>query len=152
MTIKHCRPANLLPILVLLLPQLAVAGFFDRSQDEAAFLSAEEAFVLEAVAIDHQTIQARWTIAPAHYLYRHRLSVSSVPAERISWQAPQGLPYEDEHFGAVEIYHDVLDLPIQVDGAAREITLTLGWQGCAEAGLCYPPRKQTLTLTLPDAP
>ena len=139
-------------LLNLLLPGLAAASFFKQDNQQSEFLSAEQAFTLEAVALDHKTIQARWLIEPGHYLYRHRLNIESTQGEKLSWQAPAGKSYQDEHFGEVEIYHDVLDIPVHVSGKQRQVTLKFSWQGCAEAGLCYPPKSKTLSLTLPDCP
>ncbi|MGJ8671089.1 MAG: protein-disulfide reductase DsbD domain-containing protein [Oceanococcus sp.] len=149
---------NLLPIrlfltlLVSLIPGLSQAGFFDKNNDQSEFLTAEQAFEFEALAIDHNTVQVRWMIEPGHYLYRHRLDIESHSPDRISWQAPAGENYQDEHFGEVEIYHEILEFPINVSGSEREINLKVSWQGCAEAGLCYPPKSRELTLQLPDCP
>ena len=137
--------------LALVFPLIATAGFFDqRGGQQDAFLSANEAFQVDALALDASTIQARWTIAPGYYLYRHRLGIDVIePATTsVQWQAPPGQDYEDEHFGAVEIYHDTLDVPIEVNANISAITLEFRYQGCAEAGLCYPPQTRTVTLDL----
>lgn len=138
-------------VLALVFPLVASAGFFDqRGGQQNGFLSANDAFQVDALALDASTIQARWTIAPGYYLYRHRLAIEVIePASTsVQWQAPSGQAYEDEHFGAVEIYHDTLDVPIAVDASESSITLELRYQGCAEAGLCYPPQTRTVTLDL----
>ncbi len=144
-------PRFLSALLALIVPLVASAGFFDqRGGQQNEFLSAEDAFQVEALAMDATTIQARWSIAPGHYLYRHRLDIELLnPADAtMQWLAPAGQAYEDEHFGQVEIYHDTLDVPIVVSGAGPEITLKFRYQGCAEAGLCYPPQTRTVTLEL----
>lgn len=138
-------------LLAVLLPWAANAGFFDQSRgNQETFLPADQAFIVDALAIDAHTVQARWNIAPGYYLYRHRLDVSVVEpsTSTVQWQPPNGEPYEDEHFGEVEIYHDVLDLPIAVTGDADSVTLKLRYQGCADAGLCYPPQTYTVKLNL----
>ena len=138
-------------LLALIWPWMASAGFFDDTRSsQDAFLPAEDAFRVEAIALDRERIQARWTIAPGYYLYRHRLDVAVVEPDglTIRWQPPQGQPYHDEHFGDVEIYHDVLDLPIALTGQGESVTLKLRYQGCADAGLCYPPQTHTVTLDL----
>lgn len=131
-------------------PALALAGLFDRQQTQAEFLPAEEAFVLDAVALDAQNIQARWLIAPGYYLYRHRLKAELLgpDGQTLEWQIPSGKPYQDEHFGEVEIYRDVLDVPLTLGQPGESVRLRLHWQGCAEAGLCYPPQKREFTLDL----
>lgn len=138
-------------LLAVILPWAANAGFFDQSRgNQQAFLPAEQAFIVDALAIDAHTVQARWNIAPGYYLYRHRLDVSVIKpsSAALQWQAPSGQPYEDEHFGEVEIYHHILELPIAVATDAESVTLKLSYQGCADAGLCYPPQTYTVTVDL----
>ena len=154
-------------LLASIVPACLAAGFFDNSStSEPAFLAADEAFVVDALALDGQTLQARWLIAPGYYLYKQRLSVQITAPDglRADWQAPTGESYHDEHFGDVEIYHDELDLPIQLvdletasdrssapsDNTAKTVHLTLRYQGCAEAGLCYPPQTREFDLPLPQ--
>lgn len=134
--------------LLVVAPTLVQAGFFSNNTAQAQFLPADEAFVLDAIALDAHTVEVRWTIAPGYYLYRHRLSLDSPQAQNIHWQAPAGQAYEDEHFGEVQIFHDILEIPVKIDSAQRQIELNIGWQGCAEAGLCYPPKKRQITLNL----
>jgi thiol:disulfide interchange protein DsbD len=130
-------------------------GFFtDQASQTPDFLPADEAFVLDAIALDHAHIEARWLIAPGYYLYKHRLQVQGLsPADLpVDWEAPQGEAHEDEHFGPVEIYHDELSLPIQIATQAQTVTMKISYQGCAEAGLCYPPRSRIFMLDIPAAP
>jgi thiol:disulfide interchange protein DsbD len=58
----------------------------------------------------------------------------------------------DDYFGEMEVYyHDVLArLPVErsADGAIP-IALDVVYQGCADAGLCYPPITKRVNLTLP---
>lgn len=133
-----------------LVPLLAQAGFFDNNNAQSEFLSADEAFVLEALGLNDKQVQLRWTIAPEYYLYKHRLGVELIDStgQRISWRAPRGKIYHDEHFGEVEIYHNVLEFPVSLSQPSQQISLRLHWQGCAEAGLCYPPQKRELTVEL----
>ncbi len=138
-------------LLSLLLAPGLHAGLLDRS-NHGEFLPGDEAFVLEAVALEHNLIEARWLIAPGYYLYRHRLAVEPVSPQGASthWQAPAGEPVVDEHFGEVQIYRQTLSLPVRTEGAGDEIELRFRYQGCAEAGLCYPPMQQTLLVPLPS--
>ena len=55
------------------------------------------------------------------------------------------LPHEDEHFGTVQVYRDrlVVQLPFTKD-AKGAVSIKVVYQGCADAGLCYPPQTRTL--------
>src|SRR5690606_20030265 len=58
----------------------------------------------------------------------------------------------DEYFGDVEVYYEVLEgtLPIaRAAGSTGTLDLTITYQGCAEAGLCYNPITKTVSLELP---
>jgi thiol:disulfide interchange protein DsbD len=56
-------------------------------------------------------------------------------------QIPEGIHKEDEYFGEVEVYYDALMVDVPVTGAEKE-TFIVEYQGCAEAGICYPPQKR----------
>ena len=43
-----------------------------------------------------------------------------------------------------------VDLPLtRATNDATEVILEVGYQGCAEAGICYPPMKKKLPVHLP---
>jgi thiol:disulfide interchange protein DsbD len=87
--------------------------------------------------------QAR--IADGYYVYKHSLKLLDARGENVPMPLPEGLSRHDEFFGNTEIFTgDTLQLPFS--GAAPG-PLTLHWQGCAEAGLCYSP--QTLQVAMP---
>ena len=70
-------------------------------------------------------------------------------------QLPTGLIKIDPYFGREEIYRNAvsgtLPVPRETAGAARSLSLQVTYQGCADAGLCYPPITKTLTVALPAA-
>jgi thiol:disulfide interchange protein DsbD len=128
---------------MLLIVLLVLAAGPSHSED--SFLPPEQAFVL---AVDQGDaagkVGLRWTIAPGYYLYRDRLDIKAAPGGILGEIVrPHGQRKADPYFGAVEVYHHSVSL--QVD-AARATALQLTWQGCAEAGLCYPPQKKTVVL------
>ncbi len=132
-------------MLVFATPTLAESPF--ASQDD--FLSAEQAFAL-SVSRDDDTLIAEWDIAPEYYLYRHRFSVETDEGP-LDVDLPKGETIEDDYFGRSEVYHHQVALRAAL-GDADQVTLT--WQGCAEAGLCYPPQHRTFdadTLAPVDA-
>ncbi len=62
-------------------------------------------------------------------------------------QLPQGVWHEDEFYGKSEIYRDRLTLPVTINQASAGATLTVTYQGCADAGFCYPPETKTVPLS-----
>jgi thioredoxin:protein disulfide reductase len=66
-------------------------------------------------------------------------------------ELPAGKMKTDEFFGKVETYRGMLVVKLPLSGAtARQmVVLAAESQGCADAGVCYPPNRQTLTLALP---
>lgn len=109
---------------------------FGQSQTE--FLPVEQAFQLQTELVG-QAIQASWTIAPGTYLYKTRISFEADGATLGEIKFPNGDIKNDETFGRVEVYHDRLHLNLPLTQAKGPFTLNLSYQGCAEAGLCYPP-------------
>ena len=115
----------------------------------ADFLPPEQAFVLKAELRDAHTVALRWTIPPGYHLYRERLSFTGPGVGQP--QLPAGKRKFDENFGKeMETYYTSLALDVPVSGTAP-FDLTLGYQGCADAGLCYPPVVLTYTVN-PAAP
>ncbi|MBU2011159.1 MAG: protein-disulfide reductase DsbD [Gammaproteobacteria bacterium] len=131
-------------LLFLLAPGLALpAGglFGGGSQDD--FLPVEEAFALTVSPQENGATLLHWRIAPGYYLYQQRLQFDGLPPERQP-SLPEGEPYSDEFFGDSQIYRDSLELLIP---PGAENNVRLGWQGCADAGLCYPPQSREVSLT-----
>ncbi|MDQ2822848.1 MAG: protein-disulfide reductase DsbD [Pseudomonadota bacterium] len=113
------------------------------------FLPPEQAFVLKAELRDAHTVVLRWAIPPGYHLYRERLSFTGPGVGQP--QLPAGKSKFDENFGKeMETYYTSLALDVPVSGTAP-FDLTVGYQGCADAGLCYPPVVLTYTVN-PAAP
>lgn len=104
-----------------------------------------------------QTLLLRYDIAPGYYLYRDALKFRLKPGNTsLSLGVPTfppGKTKEDPNFGKVQVYTRSVEvvLPLKRPDAdtAQTLTLNVTAQGCAEAGLCYPPQTQTLTIALP---
>ena len=117
--------------------------------NSADFLPVHEAFKLSLVSADAQTIKLRFVATDGYYLYRHRFQFRAEPADMAlgAAQLPAGEAKHDEFFGNVEVYHGVLDIDIpRPAGDARAFTLLVGYQGCADKGLCYPPETARLAI------
>jgi thiol:disulfide interchange protein len=116
-------------------------------------LPAERAFRLAARSLDPATLEARFIIAPGYYMYRDKMRFkvepgsASVPAAEL----PPGKPKDDPFFGRVDIYRDevVVRLPVTGSKPGEALTLIAESQGCADAGVCYPPNVQKLAIALP---
>lgn len=108
------------------------------------FLPPEQAFVLKAELRDAHTIKLHWRIPQGYHLYRERLSFTGPGVGQPT--LPAGQRKFDENFGKeMETYYNALDLDVPVTGNGP-FTLTVGYQGCADAGLCYPPEVRSFTI------
>ncbi len=140
-------------------PAGALDAAFGRARgasNEGDFLPVEAAFRLQAFADGPDRVQVAFEIADGYYLYRNRLKVTtdSSSAQLGALSLPKGESKTDEFFGTQEVYHHELiaTVPVSRSGAtALELPLAVSYQGCAEAGLCYPPQTQRVTIALPAA-
>lgn len=126
----------------------------DRKQE---FLDPDRAFIYLAEAAGPDSIITRWEIAKGYYLYRNKFAFTLRDAEGITlgdYTLPGGVAKTDESFGRSEVYYDQVEIPLPLHrnvGASRTLILEARYQGCADAGLCYPPITKTTSLTLADA-
>lgn len=104
------------------------------------FLPAQEAFALSVERTAEGATRLTWHIAPGYYLYQKQLTFSGLD-EDFHPPLPAGIPYSDEFFGDSQVYRDSLQLTI---APGHSGAFTLGWQGCADAGLCYPPQSRDI--------
>jgi thiol:disulfide interchange protein DsbD len=132
----------------------AILGAARNGGDE--FLPPDQAFRFDAVPEGTDRIRLNWEIADGYYLYRARITVTTTSrsAQLGSTQFPPGQFKSDEYFGRQEVYHHQLSAPVPVaraSGGVLELPLEVRYQGCAEAGLCYPPITKTVSVQLPGA-
>ena len=112
--------------------------------DGPEILPVDEAFRLTASRQD-DVVTLFWQITPGYYLYKHRLKASSSVALGALAMKP-GKPKTDEYFGQVEVYYELLEVKVPIrEPDAGPIDLLVEYQGCADAGICYPPRKKILS-------
>ncbi len=126
-------------------------GLGDTAQPE--FLSPEEAFTLSVQAIDRESVLLRVDIEPGYYLYRDKFSFKLMQgkAELVPFELPAGITKEDPIFGQVQVFkkNNEFRLPLNnLLDAKQEVLLNVGYQGCAEAGICYPPLNKDLSVFL----
>ena len=135
----------------------AISDRLGLSGAEEEFLDPDEAFKVEAMEVKPGLLEVRWTIADDYYLYQDKLKVTLADNPDVALgevQLPKGKLKHDEFFGDVEVFYNSVtaQVPVQhLTGKARDITLQIGHQGCADAGLCYPPATKELPLALAAA-
>lgn len=122
---------------------------FNNSAD---FLPVEQAFTAQAIEKSDSSVAIRFSNADGYYLYRHRLSFSTA-SPGVSFgepQLPDGEARSDEFFGDIEAYYGSLDIILPVTNPDNlPYTLDVGYQGCADQGLCYPPEVLSFDLNQP---
>ncbi len=116
-----------------------------RAADD--FLDPAIAFRFEARMADSQTLEVRYQIAEGYYMYRERFAFRATGAKLGTPEIPPGKVKYDETFQKdVETYKGELVIRIPVEGSGP-FTLTAASQGCADAGLCYPPQEHSAQLS-----
>lgn len=149
---------NVFAFFALLFTSTAFANLFGGESDDFGLLTAEQAFVLSAdieqQADGQASILANWTIADEYYLYQHQFKFSAITEGVVLGepQIPPGKAKTDAVFGDVEVYYQNVEIRIPIiEAPAGPFEVELRNQGCAEIGLCYPPQKNILSFTLPEA-
>ncbi|MCX2979182.1 protein-disulfide reductase DsbD family protein [Candidatus Marimicrobium litorale] len=106
------------------------------------FLPVAEAYGLEVEVISERQLRLFWRIAPDYYLYQHRFDFTLQDEQGdigVEAQLPAAITHTDDFFGEVQIYYHGVDMTLDLSRDAGRATLTATSQGCADAGLCYPP-------------
>lgn len=120
------------------------------------FLPDDQAFAFSS-SLSQQTLRWHWQVADGYSLYRDRIHVRVVQpaAVRVSEIAfPTPIIHQDEFFGPQAVYTHELTLSTKIYCAFTQptpVTFEVHYQGCADAGLCYPPEVRTVTLSLSAA-
>lgn len=125
----------------------SIASDSSLTTEDPEFLPVQEAF-RSSITQQGNRLSLNWTIADHYYLYKSRFKFSVAPADAAVLGAAEfatpGETKQDEYFGEVLVYHHAVDieLPIQpTSSTPTEFKVVIEFQGCAEAGLCYPPTK-----------
>ncbi len=147
------RVFQLLPVAAIL--ALGLAGPTGVLAQEQDILKPEEAFRY-TVEARGDALLVRWTIEPEHYLYQERMSFESrTPGVTLGpAEMPKGKLHKDEYFGDMHIYRDSAEIQLPVTTRApgvNSVALAIKSQGCADAGLCYPPQVWVTNVSLPAA-
>jgi thiol:disulfide interchange protein DsbD len=138
---------------------LRLLALLSASQPLAPALAADDFLPVRAAyqvstATEAGDLAVSFTIAPGYYLYRDRLGFeSATPGVSLGQPAlPVGLDHEDEFFGKQVIYRNQVQVgvPVTFTGPAQSFDLKVRLQGCADAGLCYPPQTWTVPVSWPE--
>ena len=129
----------------------AILGSARTSGDD--FLPPDKAFRFDAFADGTDRVRLNWVIADGYYLYRARIKVKtpSSSAQLGVPEFPAGQVKTDDYFGKQEVYHRELTVTVPVaraSGGVLDLPLEVTYQGCADAGLCYPPQTKVLSVQL----
>jgi len=136
---------RVLTLILLLCSTSVFAGLFD-APGRSNFTPADRAFVFDFQQNQHE-LNLNWTVKEGYYLYRKQISITPAQAQVGELQLPAGVAHEDEFYGKSEIYRGQLSVPVTVTQADKGATLTITYQGCADAGLCYPPETKVVPLS-----
>ena len=123
------------------------------SMERGLFLKPDDAFRFDFRVSNDNELLLHWKISDGYYLYKSKFEIKA--AENSKRKAalilPQGNYASDEYFGDVEIYRDRVSLKIDVGSLdiSSSGTVLVIYQGCADAGLCYPPIKKFIPLSTP---
>ncbi|HGY1212555.1 TPA: protein-disulfide reductase DsbD [Citrobacter braakii] len=136
---------RILTLILLLCSTSTFAGLFD-APGRSQFVPADRAFVFDFQQNQHD-LNLSWQVKDGYYLYRKQISITPSQANIAEVKLPPGVWHEDEFYGKSEIYRKQLTIPVTVNQAKSGATLTVTYQGCADAGFCYPPETKTVPLS-----
>lgn len=152
MLMSAVKPSRLLQIsLSMLLLVSLVASFASKAnplsflEQTPEFLPEEKAFVFAYDVIAPGKVEVFWQIADGYYLYKDKLKFELNGEVITPADLPPAKPHEDEFFGVTDVYYHSLLIPLSYH-TEQKSSLTVTYMGCAEAGLCYPPTKQKISL------
>ncbi|WP_434637204.1 protein-disulfide reductase DsbD [Klebsiella sp. I138] len=135
---------RIITLILLLCSTSAFAGLFD-APGRSNFVPADQAFAFDFQQSQHD-VNLTWQIKEGYYLYRQQIKLTPTDATLTAPTLPPGTWHEDEFYGKSEIYRQHLSIPVTLNQAEKGATLTVTYQGCADAGFCYPPETKVVPL------
>lgn len=123
--------------------------------EEPEFLPVREAFRLSVEQGSDGAILARWQMPDGYYLYRHQfdfavrgLAGGDTTVVLGDPEIPPGERKVDDYFGEVEVYYHEAQARVPVVAGSGPVEVGVTYQGCADAGLCYPPETEWFAFTV----
>lgn len=132
--------------------------FGNNSAGQSKFLPVDKAFQVNSLtkATPKGTrLSITFDITPNHYVYKNQLTLSFPKGLKASpftfSQSPVSI--DDPTFGQVPVFTQkrmvaTTTLTTNNGKGAKNAPIVIGWQGCAKAGLCYPPEKIKTTVDI----
>ncbi|OWF79820.1 protein-disulfide reductase DsbD [Yersinia frederiksenii] len=137
---------------VLLAPHSAQASLFGekssfgQQSSQNRFIPVDQAFAFDFRQQGDQ-LTLSWQIHPDYYLYRQQIKIVPQNASLGTFTLPEGIAHHDEFYGEVAIFKQQLTLKIPIMQAGEQASVSVTYQGCAEAGFCYPPETRVVPLS-----
>nr|WP_276309503.1 protein-disulfide reductase DsbD [Alteromonas alba] len=125
--------------------QLSNNNMDDLFSDEPSFLPVEEAFVFD-FSQKGDSLVVRFDIADGYYLYKKQFKVSTKNATLGEPAFPPAEQIEDEFFGISDVFYNTVSFSYPITETVQDGVVKLRYQGCASAGLCYPPTTKVIYL------
>lgn len=134
----------------------------DKGAATSKFLPVDQAFQVTSSSTAHEKgtrLAINFDITPEHYVYKDQIKLTlpnGVTATAFQFsQAPRSI--DDPTFGRVPVFDqsNMVATTLLTSTTGKSIdkaAVTIGWQGCAKAGLCYPPEKIKTTVNIAAAP
>ncbi|WP_145568945.1 protein-disulfide reductase DsbD [Yersinia mollaretii] len=136
---------------MLLAPHSAQASLFGdnaafgQKSSQSRFIPVDQAFAFDFRQQGDQ-LTLSWQIHPDYYLYRQQIKIVPKNATLAAFTLPEGRAHHDEFYGEVAIFKQQLALKIPITEAGDGASVSVTYQGCAEAGFCYPPETRVVPL------
>ena len=120
----------------------------DLPDDQPEFLAPDKAFKMSVTNIGEKKILLDWQIEKGYYLYMgmFEFSTDQENVKITKTLMPNGTKKVDEFFGNVDVYYNSTSAELTFDNINKNTNLIVKYQGCADAGLCYPPIKKVISL------
>jgi len=150
----NIKAISLLVIGLLFIASATVHAQFGDTQTsfnpvQQEFLSVEDAYTVKIDTFNND-ILIRWENAPNYYLYRHMFGARIHQQDQtapVGLILPDGIRKYDPIFEKeLEVYYGTTDIRIADTNLSDGSILSLDYQGCADAGLCYPPETRHFEL------
>lgn len=118
------------------------------------FLPVTKAYQLN-VHYEDQVLAFDWILKPSYYLYQHRFKFFKADGSPLDispdYENPGKRIYDDYYEKELEVYYHQARFTIPWNTGENTDTLIVESQACADAGFCYPPRRQILNLNASTA-
>lgn len=133
----------------------------DKSATQPKFLPVDEAFQVSSSSKPTNNgtrLAINFDITPEHYVYKDQIKLTlpaGVSAAPFSF-SQKPISIDDPTFGQVLVFDQANMVATTIlsssnGKAINNAAVTIGWQGCAKAGLCYPPEKIKTTVNIAAA-